>query len=140
MTWREDANEHWDKIRERMRENPTVIKAQKTAHERAAELQAANAALKQMVSDKDGLLTALRAERDAVARDMRERCAKAAEGPLYKEKYRGKDGHNWWHEPQPGNDAQYGNGRHAAAAAIRALPIRALPILATDRVTLKGGE
>jgi hypothetical protein len=61
----------------------------------------------------------VQANRDAII----EECARVAEGPIYKEKYRGKEGHNWWHETQGGNDSQYGNGRHAAAADIRALAV-----------------
>lgn len=50
-----------------------------------------------------------------------ERAAKVAEGPIFKEKYRGGPGHNWFHIKQPGTDHDYGNGRLDAAAAIRRL-------------------
>lgn len=65
--------------------------------------------------------------------DVIEECAKTAEGPIYKEHYRGRPGHNWWHQKQRSNDAQYGNGRHDAAAAIRAL---SSPLSSADRQTI----
>jgi hypothetical protein len=62
---------------------------------------------------------AVPADRSAII----EECARTAEGPIYKEKYRGGPGGNWWHEKQRGLDNEYGNGRHDAADAIRKLAI-----------------
>lgn len=56
------------------------------------------------------LITKLRADRDAAARDMRERCAKVALGS-YSLMF-----------PKPRNRITAENAGHAVAAAIRALP------------------
>jgi hypothetical protein len=47
----------------------------------------------------------------------RERCAKVAEGPMYKEHYRGTEYNNWTID----GSNRYGNGRMDAASEIRAL-------------------
>lgn len=57
-----------------------------------------------------------------VERETIERCAKVAEGPIYKEHYRGSEGGNWAKDSR-GNT--YGAGRIGAAAAIRALTAKA---------------
>lgn len=60
-------------------------------------------------------------ERDrykALAEGERERCAQVAEGPLYKQHYRGDERGNWSID----GSSDYGNGRLNAARAIRALP------------------
>jgi hypothetical protein len=38
--WKAEANAHWDRIRARIRANPTIIKSQPLAYERVAELEA----------------------------------------------------------------------------------------------------
>jgi hypothetical protein len=37
--WQDEANAHWDRIRERIRANPTIIKPQRLAHEEAEDLR-----------------------------------------------------------------------------------------------------
>lgn len=69
------------------------------------------------VIDAESRATRAEQERD----EAYERAAKVAEGPIFKEKYRGGPGHNWFHIKQPGIDHDYGNGRLDAAAAIRRL-------------------
>lgn len=55
--------------------------------------------------------------------DAIEAAAKVAEGPIYKDVYRGKEGHNWFHIKQSGHDSAYGNGRLDAASDIRSLKL-----------------
>jgi hypothetical protein len=89
---------------------PKTAQDSATVHFRLRDCRAARAALASLPAPDV-------ASRNAVI----EECAKAAEGPLYKDVYRGRAYHNWMAKKQHGADYQYGNGRHDAAADIRAL-------------------
>lgn len=101
------------------------------AEQRVAELERAAESARQLEAEgykalhySDELARAEAAESRLEAAALRERetierCAQAAEGPIYKERYRGVEGHNWSAERHFKN--QYGNGRMDAAEAIRAL-------------------
>jgi hypothetical protein len=110
--WREDLGAKWD-------EDVLLTGCRKVGGGRGYQ-NAEEAAQNLALDAADAVIKLLPTDVDRAA--VIEECAKVAEGPIYKERYRGHEGHNWWHNKQPGSDAdQYGNGHHDAAADIRAL-------------------